>query len=64
MIKVKNKLVRDNGLNQRFISIGIIEKAKLVSTVCAGRAVLEVQSNLAIRNGLIRNKLVLRNHLL
>ena len=28
MIKVKNKLVRDNGLNQRFISIGIIEKAK------------------------------------
>jgi hypothetical protein len=25
---------------------------------------LEVQSNLAIRNGLIRNKLVLRNHLL
>ena len=26
MIKVKNKLVRDNGLNQRIISIGIIEK--------------------------------------
>ena len=35
-----------------------VEKMKILG------ALLELQSNLAIRNGLIRNKLVLRNHFL